>query len=114
MKTPTIEKYRALYDEFMKLTCPGGVYRKPDAKTQDRIDECVMLIDFFDLHNPCYQIVCIKGCYVGQGIDYVPGNIVDWSYDPASAEARLKQMNADPWALDCFEIKIKPAVCGIL
>lgn len=51
-----------------------------------------------------YKIICIKDCYVGQGLHYGPGDIVRTFLTKYEAEAYLELCNSDPWAPNCFKL----------
>lgn len=103
MKIETIEDYRNAFNLYVDLIMKNCLSTKTPMKDPKFI-EVRDAIDQFQLTHPKYYIVCIKACYVGQGIDFGPGDKVEDTYDREHAEARLKRMNEDPWALDCFEL----------
>lgn len=92
----TIQEYRAALDQIYNLSIT--------LESQAKIEALQRAVEEFETNSPRYYIVCIKACYVGQGIDFAPGEVVDSSYDYEHIAAKLKRVNKDPWALDCFAL----------
>lgn len=89
----TVDDYNAFLVEFVKLTL-----KKPRLpKDQSRIDELNRLTDLFQATNPCYHVVCVRECYVGQGVTWMPGDEYDKTWDPERAAAIVKMFDDDSW-----------------
>lgn len=100
-----LQEYRMLLEDFI-VSCfgskTGGKYVKAEGEARVKQDKILAGLDHFEKNNPKYIIVCDKACYVGQGIDFAPGDVIESYHDPVKAFARLNQMNNDPWAQNCF------------
>jgi hypothetical protein len=58
-----------------------------------------------DFRHGRYQVVCKTACYVGQGLCFEYGHVLE-SYDSlADAEKHLAEVNADPRCIDCWELR---------
>lgn len=107
-----IVEWRELLNEFVKLCFQDGKYVR-DAQRGDvanaRLNEILDLTRSFEENHPRYYVVCIKGCYLGQGVSLSPLEIWGDTTDPEQAQRDLKMLNTDSFAgPDCFNLAVDP------
>lgn len=77
-----------------------------------RVPELHRRVRHYQAVSRRYQIVCTTACYVGQGLCFEYGHVLETYYERSEAEQKLDDVNADPWCLACWELRELEPMCS--
>lgn len=106
MKISSEEEWEQALDQYLELTLVTIKlgFLAPD--TAPMLDEIDKALHEFQNSSTKYTIVCTKDCYVGQGVDWIAGQIYHETWSRRDAQSSLEELSQDPWCKDCWELVI--------
>lgn len=103
-------RYKYLLDSYMALSLRDRTTSLRHRTGIKNLFLKLLHIQLEDVRSKCvwWTVKCIKSCYVGQGMSFEPGDVVQDYVDKDEAQAHVNRCNADAWAKDCFELSSRP------
>ena len=107
MKKPHVVRYKKLLDEYMVLSKKTDI-RDKNSYNFKKLMEIGNQINVIRRQSEQHKIVCVESCYVGQGMSFEPGEVVQSYIDKDDATDHLNRINKDSWGKGCFAVETFP------